>query len=40
MGLRTEDVRLYSRNRNIIFEAENQEQMVNKLITKPLLPGV
>jgi 2-polyprenyl-3-methyl-5-hydroxy-6-metoxy-1,4-benzoquinol methylase len=34
MYLRSEDVRLYSRNKNIVFETENQESMVNKLFTK------
>lgn len=34
MCVQSEDVRLYSRNKNIVFEAENQERIVNKLITK------
>jgi SAM-dependent methyltransferase len=33
MHIEAEDVRLYSRNKNIVFEAENQERMVNRLIT-------
>lgn len=34
MLLRSEDVRLYSRNKNIVFEAENRGGIVNKLVAK------